>query len=331
MQRGTTPGFGFISHLWGWVLGDVYCSSDASFPIQAGTAWTFRLLAAMLQGSDEFAASFQEADGFRALATCLPRHAASLPILLSALALALGVPVAALPATGEGMDATSILSLLRRNAGTATGPAGVAGLGSGSRAGDQPRPFVRVCVAKVLLPALRSNAALLRRAKVAGVVVTAPTANSLSSASTAAAREGESTGARASGRSGGGGGGAAGGEASEVSEWIRAKMASEIISAAVWEALMNDPSFRLTCRSADVVGALVDVLGGTWDEPEVDVGRGGNNNKKSDAGVDELEREGEMEGAAIGGSAAVGENDVMLFKLFVSLTSRACRCVYVRY
>ncbi|CAN0577673.1 unnamed protein product, partial [Ectocarpus sp. 12 AP-2014] len=72
---------------------------------EAGVAWTFRLLAAMLQSSEEFGSSFREADGFRAMAVCLPRYAASLPVLLPALALALGVPVAALPATAEGMDA----------------------------------------------------------------------------------------------------------------------------------------------------------------------------------------------------------------------------------
>lgn len=210
----------------------------------------------MLQGSDDFAVTFEEADGHRAMATCLPYHSASLPILLTALALALGVPVAALPATAEDMDASKILSLLRRNAGTAAGPPGV---GTKKTGNEQPRSFVQVCVAKVLLPAVRSNAALVRRAEAAGVVTGA-------GATAAAAATDEK------GRSSAGGASGGGSEAPEVSEWRRAKRASAVVNAAFWEALVNDPSFRLTCRSPDVVGALVDVLGGTWDEPEVTIG-----------------------------------------------------------
>lgn len=210
----------------------------------------------MLQGSDDFAVSFEEADGHRAMATSLPYHSASLPILLTALALALGVPVAALPATAEDMGASKILSLLRRNAGTAAGPPVV---GTKKAGNGQPRSFVQVCVAKVLLPAVRSNAALVRRAEAAGVVTGA-------GAVAAAAATEEKRTPSASGASGGGS------EAPEVSEWKRAKRASAVVNAAFWEALVNDPSFRLTCRSPDVVGALVDVLGGTWDEPEVAIG-----------------------------------------------------------
>lgn len=233
---------------------------------QAGIAWTFRLLAAMLQGSDDFASSFQDADGFRTMGTCLPRYSASLPVLLTALALALGVPVAALPTTGEGMNASSILSLLRRNAGTATGPAGVgsrSGGGKISKGGDdQPRPFVRVCVAKVLLPALRFNVALIRRADAAGVGTEESAAEGVGgTSSTTAVKSVSTTGDTSTTVS-------TGDDSEWASEWRRAKRASEVVSAAFWEALMNDPSFRVTCRSPDVVGALVDVLGGTWDEPE---------------------------------------------------------------
>ncbi|CAM9784957.1 unnamed protein product, partial [Ectocarpus fasciculatus] len=240
---------------------------------EAGVAWTFRLLAAMLQSSEEFGSSFREADGFRAMAVCLPRYAASLPVLLPALALALGVPVAALPATAEGMDAISILSLLRRNAGTAHGPGRCAGGGMAPRGGGgdtEPRPFVRVCLARVILPCLRVNAALLRRAEAAGVVPTTAVAAEVSPSQVVGAppspsgegAENTSPGVAVAAAA------AAAAAAADVSDWRRAKRVNELMSAAMWEALMNDPSFRLTCRSPGIVAALVDVLGGTWDEPE---------------------------------------------------------------
>lgn len=286
-------------------------------------AWTFRLLAAMLQGSDEFALGFQEADGYRAMGTSLPRHSASLPVLLSALALALRVPIAALPATGEGMGAENILNILRRNAGMATGPSGLfpgasghmgggasGGLG-GVRAVDEPRPFMRVCVAKVLLPALRFNAALVRRAEAAGIgsgtvgrsrvrgrsgrqgdTQSLSPAGADGKGGVKGIRSPVYRGARAS--TGGVGVSSSGAsvEASEVSDWRRAKTVNEIVSAALREGLVSDPSFRLTCRSADVVGALVDVLGGIWDEPEPGVGGGG---RMSLAGKVESDRRGEDE------------------------------------
>lgn len=241
-------------------------------------AWTFRLLAAMLQSSEEFGSAFQQAEGFRAMAVCLPRYPASLPILLSALALALGVPIAALPATGEGMDAINILSLLRRNAGTAAGPVRTGG-------DSEPRPFVRVCLARVILPCLRVNAALLRRAEAAGVIPTAAATSSSPSQVEAPpspsgdGREGVSPGRTSDGSTYHGSPKSGFGEAAavtEASDWRRTNKVNEILSAAMWEALMNDPSFRLACRSPEVVGALVDVLGGTWDEPEHDVLGGGN-------------------------------------------------------
>lgn len=80
-------------------------------------------------------------------------------------------------------------------------------------------------------------------------------------------------------------------ETSEVSDWRRAKTVNEIVSAALREGLVSDPSFRLTCRSADVVGALVDVLGGIWDEPEPGIGGG----RMSLAGKSETDRKGEDE------------------------------------
>lgn len=240
---------------------------------KAGVAWTFRLLATMLQSSEEFGSAFHKAEGFRAMAVCLPRYPASLPILLSALALAVGVPIAALPATGEGMDAMNILSLLRRNAGTAAGPVRTGG-------DSEPRPFVRVCLARVILPCLRVNAALLRRAEAAGVIPTAAAAVTSSSPSQVEAPPSPSgDGKEPSGGSSYHGSPKSGfGEAAavtEASDWRRTNRVNEILSAAMWEALMNDPSFRLACRSPEVVGALVDVLGGTWDEPEHDVLGGG--------------------------------------------------------
>lgn len=79
-------------------------------------------------------------------------------------------------------------------------------------------------------------------------------------------------------------------------------MANEIVSAAFQEALVSDPSFRVTCRSADVAGALVDVLGGTWDEPEPSAGGSGN------LGKIELEKREfeEMEVESIRGGGAIG-------------------------
>lgn len=318
---------------------------------QAGVAWTFRLLAAMLQGSDEFMLSFQEADGYRAMATSLPRHSASLPVLLTALALALGVPIAALPATGEGMGAASILSILRRNAGVAVGPSGGFGAGSspvGSasggggvvRGGDEPRAFVRVCVAKVLLPALRFNAAIVRRAEAAGVggvkartphrgrqrgrteegaslspatpVVRSTVGASRSPITPAPGGTADSSGGAAEVISGlgvpmargGGVSGSGGAEASEASDWRRAKTTNEIVSAAMQEALLNDPSFRLACRSADVVGALVDVLGGTWDEPEPNMG-----GSVGGAGKSDPERREEREDEEIEVEGGCGRNN----------------------
>ena len=244
----------------------------------------------MLQASEEFGSAFDKADGFRAMAVCLPRYAASLPVLLPALALALGVPIAALPATGEGMDAISILSLLRRNAGTAPGPGRSTGGGAGTSGYSEPRPFVRVCLARVILPSLRINAALLRRAEAAGVIPKAAAVSSSSPPPSQAGAPPSPSGDRKEGSSPGGGGsfikgspkpvegfgGAAVAAAvPEASDWRRTKRANEVVSAALWEALMNDPSFRLACRSPGVVGALVDVLGGTWDEPEHGVLGGG--------------------------------------------------------
>ena len=281
---------------------------------KAGVAWTFRLLAAMLQASEEFGSAFDKADGFRAMAVCLPRYATSLPVLLPALALALGVPVAALPATAEGMDAISILSLLRRNAGTAPGPGRAAAMGSSSD--SEPRPFVRVCLARVILPSLRVNAALLRRAEAAGVI---PAAAGSPQAGAPPSPSGESSKERAlpggtdgsvykgspkpvPGSSGTATAAAAAAAAvPEASEWRRTKRANEVVSAALWEALMNDPSFRLACRSPGVVGALVDVLGGTWDEPEDGVLGGG-------AGVTGMRAEESGGGGDGGGGSRSGES-----------------------
>lgn len=234
-------------------------------------AWTFRLLAVMLQNSEDFVSNFQKADGYRVMAACLSRHSVSLPVLLPALALALRVPVAALPATAEGMNAVNILSLLRQNAGKALRPVGSAG-GSG---GGEPRVFVTVCVAGIILPSLRDNAALLRRAEASGLVVSQagsprPPPSTLSGSGRKTDRHSSehplgTSGERDSSRPVIGAGESA---TVEVGEYHRAKRVNEVMSAALWEALMNDASFRLTCRSPGVVEALVDVLGGTWDEPE---------------------------------------------------------------
>ncbi|CAM9400809.1 unnamed protein product, partial [Scytosiphon promiscuus] len=276
---------------------------------EAGVAWTFRLLAAMLQSSDDFGFTFRDADGYRAMAACLPRYAASLPVLLPALALALGVPIAALPATAEDMDAVTILSLLRRNAGTALGP----GRGSRTPRGSdaEPRPFVRVCLARVILPSLRVNAALLRRAEAAGV---APVAGVRASPSPVEAPASPSRGNRGRSFSRGAGRGSPrsaetsgkSGPVAQASDWRRAKRVNEVVSAAMWEALMNDPSFRLSCRSPGVVGALVDVLGGIWDEEE-DAGAGGSREAGDGGpvGAEEGEEEGEEEMAAEGGRQSV--------------------------
>lgn len=276
-------------------------------------AWTFRLLAAMLQSSEEFGSAFQKAEGFRAMAVCLPRYAASLPVLLSAFALALGVPIAALPATGEGMDAISILSLLRRNAGTAAGPVRTGG-------DSEPKPFVRVCLARVILPCLRVNAALLRRAEAAGVIPTAPVVEAAATSSSPSqvgsppspswdARERSSPVGASGGSSNHGSPKSGFGEAAavmEASDWRRTNRLNEIMSAAMWEALMNDPSFRLACRSPEVVGALVDVLGGTWDEPEQDI-FGGNKESggrgRGGAGEEQVGVESEIGGDGGGRSS----------------------------
>ncbi|CAM9760284.1 unnamed protein product, partial [Hapterophycus canaliculatus] len=288
---------------------------------EAGVAWTFRLLAAMLQSSDEFGSTFQDADGYRAMAVCLPRYAASLPVLLPALALALGVPVAALPATAEDMDAVTILSLLRRNAGTAPGPGrgsgGASGVGTPRGGNAGLRPFVRVCLARVILPSLRVNAALLRRAVAAGEVPAAA-ADVGALPSRARAPTPPPTGGnrgRSSSRGAGGGssdrGSPKSGEAfvkagpvAEASDWRRAKRVNEVVSAAMWEALMNDPSFRLSCRSPGVVGALVDVLGGTWDEPE-EGGAVSSSKEEGDGGSVDSE-EGEEVKATEGGGGGGG-------------------------
>lgn len=235
-------------------------------------AWTFRLLAAMLQNSEDFVSSFQKADGYRVMAACLSRHSVSLPVLLPALALALRVPIAALPVTAEGMDAVNILSLLRRNAGKALGPVGSAGRSGGG----EPRVFVTVCVAGIILPSLRDNAALLRRAEASGLVVSQagsprpPPSTPSGSGRKTDRRSGEYPLGTSEGRDSSRPIVGAGETATvETGEYHRAKRVNEVISAALWEALMNDASFRLTCRSPGVVEALVDVLGGTWDEPEV--------------------------------------------------------------
>lgn len=143
-------------------------------------AWTFHLLAAMLQASEELRHRFRQGrrlPGDRIVPP--PRYAASLrfpslPVLLPALALALalGVPIAALPALGEGMDAISILSLLQQNAATAPRPGQQWWHYPGRRQRER-RPFVRVCLARVVLPYLREDAAVLRRAEAAGVILAA--------------------------------------------------------------------------------------------------------------------------------------------------------------
>ncbi|CAM9744785.1 unnamed protein product, partial [Choristocarpus tenellus] len=207
---------------------------------EAGLAWTFRLLAALFQASEDFVDAFEKADGFRTVATSLPRFSTSLPVLLPALALALGVPIRELPPTAEGMGPKDILSMFRRNAGIARGPSGGSGSGGGQSGEDiPPHPFVRLCVAEVLIPSLRSN----------GIVI-----------ADAAAGEGPGAGAGLRTR---------GTEVvCDVLEVERARRVNEVVLGALWEAQNFDPSFARACRSPDVVEALVDALGASWDEQQ---------------------------------------------------------------
>ncbi|CAN0307304.1 unnamed protein product, partial [Discosporangium mesarthrocarpum] len=236
---------------------------------EAGLAWVFRLLAALLQSSDIFVERFQSAGGFRTMAASLPPFSTSLPVLLPALALALGVPIRELPPTAEGMGPQSVLSLLRKNAGIAPGPGGSSSpsgssggsAGSSARGGYQseggggrgggggedspPQPFVRLCVAEVLLPALRVNTAIVAAEE---------------DRARARARAGVGTGA----------------EVGDEGEAGRAAMVNKVVLAAFWEAHESDPAFALICRSPEVVGAMVDALGGRWDlKPEEGAGGGG--------------------------------------------------------
>ncbi|CAM9326853.1 unnamed protein product, partial [Chrysoparadoxa australica] len=108
---------------------------------EAGTAFTMRLLAAVLQASADFTTRFCDAGGLASISNSLVKQSASLPVLLPVVALLLGLPVSELPCSAEGYGTQGLLDLIDVGA-------------SGAKL---QLPYTEECLTGILLPCIRQN------------------------------------------------------------------------------------------------------------------------------------------------------------------------------